>query len=478
MNVREVDIGKSGKIQRPGLQTDGPAPVVRHPILDIVMLVHDQAGWADLAIRAVEAHTSNPYRLIIVDSASQEEKTKTMLKAAEDRGHTVIHLAENRSFSAGVNAGIEVGDAKFVCILNDDAIVTEGWDGAMMLDASEKYTGLVGARSNYATGHQGDPSLTGDPPYLVFVCVMLRREIWEIVGPMDDQTFDGFSSEDVDYSWRVVKAGYKLKVSNAFALHAGSRTLATKTGSADGIAKVNQKYNARLIEKWGKDWTAEHSRLKERVLVCTFHAEDWTRVDFMGAFAGLKRSDGVTFEYYHSKRAPIHVARQAIADYATDKGYDILISLDDDAVFPGDLLRRLLSHKKEIVTALAYQRKPPHLPCVFEIGDDGMLGSPMLGIEHTGLRKVDVSGYHCSLLRTSVIKKLRAFKNEKYPNGIRQYYGGFENKVGEDFAFSLNCKLAGIPIYCDTELISGHIGESIVVDENYRRDWSAKNGGQ
>lgn len=439
----------------------------KEPLMDIVMLVHDQAAWADLAIRAVEHHTKNPFRLIVVNMASKEEKTLAMLLDVEKRGHFVIHLAENRSFSHGVNVGVGLGSAPYIVVLNDDAIVTEGWDTAMLQDASSKHVGLVGARSNFAAGAQGGAPFAGkNPPFLVFVCVALRRAVWDLVGPMDEQTFDGFSSEDLDYSWRVVKAGLELKLSSAYVLHAGSRTLAVTAGDQIARARNDAIYNARLFEKWGKEWVAEHSKLIGRVLVATYHAEEWTRVRFMGALMGLKRSDGVTFSFFNATRMPIHHARQAVADYATDQGFDWLVQLDDDATFPEDLIRRLLAHGKEIVTALAYQRKPPHLPCIFEVGDDGLLGRPLEGIENTGLRKVDVSGYHCSVVSTNVIKKLRTA-------GIRQYFGGFENKVGEDFAFSLNCKKVGIPIYCDTDLISGHIGESVLIDGDYVRRFKA-----
>lgn len=445
---------------------------MRDTLVDIVVLVHDQPGWTDLAIRAVENNTRNPYQLILVDSASKEQKTKDILKAAEDRGHTLITLAENRSFSHGINIGVNAGKSKFIVILNSDALVTEGWDSAILQDASDKQTGLVGARSNYVTGAQGDPGFIGEPPYLIFVCVAMRRQVWEAVGPMDAETFDGFSSEDIDYSWRVKKAGYNLKVSNAFVLHAGSRTISAAMPDPEAQRRNNEKYNARLIDKWGKEWVAAHSKLVGRVLVASYHADVWTRVAFMGAFAGLKRSDGVTFSFYHQTRAPIHMARQLLCDYALDQGFDWLVQLDDDAIFPSDLIRRLLSHQKDVVCALAYQRKPPHLPCAFEIGPDGILGAPMEGIEHTGLRRVDASGFHCSILRTSVIKRMR--DGTKDVPGTRLYFGGFENKVGEDWAFSLNCKKYGIQIYCDTDLISGHIGEAIVVDHEYRKAWQAQ----
>lgn len=435
-------------------------------LLDIVMLVHNQPGWADLAIRAVEHHTKNPYRLIIVDMASTDPRLAAILQSADSRGHTVIRVAENRSFSNGVNIGVRAGTSKFVAILNDDAMVTEGWDTAMLQDCSVKGTGLVGARSNYAAGAQGSPGFVGEPPFLVFVCVALRREVWEAVGPMDEETFDGFSSEDLDYSWKVKKAGYHLKVSGAYVLHAGSKTLTSTVGSTEARNKNNEKYGARLVDKWGKEWVAQHEKLEGRGLVVTYHAEEWTRVEFLKSVMGLRRSDGVGFEYLQVSRAPIQMARQLAADFALDNKFDWLVQIDDDATFPNDVLRRLLAHQKDVVCALAYQRKPPHLTCAFEVEENGIMGNPMDNVEHTGLRRVDVSGFHCSIMRTSVIKKLR-------DAGIRQYYGGFDNKVGEDFAMCLNLKKVGVLVHLDTELIAGHIGSAIVVDEAYKKRFKA-----
>ena len=459
------------------------------PILDIVMLVHDQVAWADMAVRAVEAFTKNPYRLIIVDSASVEKDTHAWLKDQEDKGYDVIRLAVNKSFSNGVNIGVQRGDAKFICVLNDDAIVTEGWDGAMLQEASAKTVGLVGARSNFASGAQMDPSFVGEVPYLVFVCVAMRREVWTVVGPLDEETFDGFSSEDIDYAWRVKKAGYELRVANgAFVLHAGSRTLAHKVGThLNGVAQTeararnDAKYNARLVEKWGKDWVRKYQTTQKKVLVASYHPTPMTPVAFMDDFVNLKAMGGYAFNFLRVIRVPIQMARNQVFDYALDQGYDYLVQLDDDARFPADTIRRLLAHGKDVVCALAYQRKPPHLACVFEVGEDGMLGTALEGIERTGLRRVDVSGFHVSCVSTSVVKRMRdgVKEGEKIVvPGTRHYHGGFDNKVGEDFAGCLNMKKVGVQVWVDTDLIAGHIGDAIVVDEGYKQEFIRRSSGR
>ncbi len=450
-----------------------PTMTAPTPLLDVIILVHDRVDWASLCVQAVESFARNPVRIILVDSASTEAKSKVWFDAQEKKGHLVVRLAENRSFSEGVNIGVSMGTAPFICLLNDDAIVQEGFDTQLIQDASPKEVGLVGARSNYASGAQMDPSFIGEPPYLVFVCVAMRREVWDKVGQMDALTFDGWSSEDLDFAWRVKKHGFKLALSSAYVMHAGSRTLAATTGDAEARARNDQKYNQRLLEKWGKDWIKEHTRVKENGLVATYSAEEFTRIDFLRSLMGLRRDDGVGFSYYHHTRSPIHLARQLVCDYALDHGFDWLVQLDDDATFPSDLLRRLLSHRKDVVCALAYQRRPPYLACAYDTEPGGIMGTPLENIEHTGLRKVDVSGFHCSIIRTSVIKKLRdgtkdADGKELVP-GTRQYFGGFDNKVGEDFAFCLNLRKIGVQVHVDTDLVAGHIGSAVHIDENYKK---------
>lgn len=453
----------------------------REPLVDIICLTNSQHKWLKLFILSVEEHTVNPYRLILVDSASSPE-CKEVLKEAENRGHTVVRLAANKSFSAGVTAGVIAGSAKFIAILNDDVIVTPGWDAGLLSDATPKHVGIVGARSNFASGPMGDASFVGKVPYLVFCAVMMRRQVWDTLGGLDAETFDGFSTEDIDMSWRCLKAGLELKVCNSsYVYHVGHQSLGA-LGDATTQKKNNEKYFARLYDKWGKEWVDKMSTIeKPRVLVASFHAEEWTRVQFMGSLQGLKRSDNVGFNYFPVTRLPIANARTMAADYATDNGYAWILMLDDDATFPDDVLRRLLVHEKQMVCGLAYQRRPPHWPCVFDMADDGSLaGKPLEHIEHTGLRRVDMSGLHCAIIHTDIFKKLREGLKDADGKvivpGTRQYFGGFDNKLGEDLAFCVNIKKLGLKMYCDTDLICGHIGSSVVVNEEYVLKYKAGQG--
>lgn len=204
--------------------------------------------------------------------------------------------------------------------------------------------------------------------------------------------------------------------------------------------------------------------MNEKILIATYHAEEWTRVAFMKCLLALRPMESApAYTFFHQSREGIHHARQVACDYALDKGFDYLVQLDDDATFPENLVQRLLFHDKDLVCALAYGRRPPHPVCAYSLSPyDGIGGKPLEGIEHTGLKQVAVSGFHCSLMKTSVIKKLR-------DAGINPYWDRTGPFISEDFAMCGNLRKAGVQIFVDTDLISGHLGTSVNVDEDFKR---------
>ena len=155
-------------------------------------------------------------------------------------------------------------------------------------------------------------------------------------------------------------------------------------------------------------------------------------------------------------RLTVHYARERVAEMILEAEFDYVWWLDDDMVFPPDTLTRLLKHQKQVVCALAYQRAEPYNTCVFEWKEETHLPGRyeyLNGIEFGGLRKVDGCGSACVLTETSVFKKLL----KKRP--------WFDNKkFGEDLHFCKLCNEASIPIYCDTDLVIGHLGGRLVVD--------------
>lgn len=476
---------------------------MKDPVFDVIVPVHNVGRWVDLCVRALEHHTKHPFRLIIVDNASTEPLCLEVLAQAEARGHTVLRMAENKSFSNSVNAGVRAGSAPNVVILNDDAVVAPGWDQHFLQDLADESVGMTGARSNYASGRQGMGVLFDDAPFLVFVCVGIRRKLWDELGPMDEVTFDGFSTEDLHFSYlvrwcaAVVEGGVrklvkspkplrKLRVSNAFVLHAGSQTLQAQLGSIENLNANNAKYMARLEQIWGKEFVAANTRPAPRVLACSFSAEEWTRVNFMICLLGLKTGSGFNFAYHHVTRLPIHLARLQACEKALAEGYDFVLLLDDDMIFLPDTLTRLVKHMQDpdvvLVNALAYGRKPPYHACIYKQSANGIAYDNLEGWEGRGLLEVDGTGLSCALLRTSALRKLDDFYYDKLTAEEKldvatadkararghKWFGHFEH-LGEDLYFCRRLRDAGFKCHVDTDLVIGHVGEAEIVGPRVKR---------
>lgn len=95
---------------------------------DIILPVYNSIHIVEKCIQSVLSRTNWPFRLIIVDDAS-DEMTKTILAqyAEKDSRISIITNPKNKGFSATVNRGIAAGRGKYIVLLNSDVLVTPGW---------------------------------------------------------------------------------------------------------------------------------------------------------------------------------------------------------------------------------------------------------------------------------------------------------------------------------------------------------------
>ncbi len=96
--------------------------------VDVVIPVYNAVHLVERCVKSVRERTTHPYKLIIVDDAS-DEQTKTWLEtfAEENPDVTLIRNKKNRGFAATCNRGIRTGENPFVVLLNSDVVVTQGW---------------------------------------------------------------------------------------------------------------------------------------------------------------------------------------------------------------------------------------------------------------------------------------------------------------------------------------------------------------
>lgn len=179
-----------------------------------IIVPHYGSGWlTDLCLRCIESireHSRN-YRLILVDNGSPE--FHLLESEIRRHPHTLIRNTENLGFVRAVNQGLRSSTAARVLILNNDTEVTAGW--LEKLDAAlVGNVGLSGPRTTAESwqgrvSDQGGVVILPETAMLAFFCVMMRRDVLERVGVLDQQFGVGFGDDD-DYCYRAQQMGFRL----------------------------------------------------------------------------------------------------------------------------------------------------------------------------------------------------------------------------------------------------------------------------
>ncbi len=255
-----------------------------NPAVSIVIPVYNQLEYTKQCIESLVETIDDKIELIIVDNASTDG-TKEFLSSYKHHKLKLVIISndENLGFPKAVNIGIEESNGKYVVIANNDILFNDGWLSRMIEVAeSDSKIGLIGPISNEVSGLQKDENAlyktigemkiyAGDVkqnnkgqvlnfPRLAFLCTLIKRELIETIGGLDERFSPG-NYEDDDYCLRAQLAGFKAVIAkDVFIHHYGSKSF-----KANG----NNQYGERLklnreifVSKWGG--TTEEIWLKNK----------------------------------------------------------------------------------------------------------------------------------------------------------------------------------------------------------------------
>jgi len=222
---------------------------------------------------------SEDIEVIVVDNNSSDETVAwlTGMMEREPRLKCIFN-DHNRGFAGGNNDGIRIASGEFLVLLNSDCMVSGDWirglTGPLSRDSG---IGMAGPVSN-AVGNEQKIFTTGETPgeiiregaswiarsrgsffetdMLIFFCVAFRKELFERLGPLDENFGLGFWEDD-DYCARALKAGYRLVcVEDVFVYHRGGGSFENSGVSTSKLMKINR---GKLEEKHGRS-TRVHPR--------------------------------------------------------------------------------------------------------------------------------------------------------------------------------------------------------------------------
>jgi uncharacterized Fe-S cluster protein YjdI len=190
-------------------------------------------------------------------------------------------------------------------------------------------------------------------------------------------------------------------------------------------------------------------------------------------------------------------ARNLIAAKALKENFDYVFFLDSDMIVPPDIIKRLWSHDKLIVSGLYRARRGIGNYFAFNYNEETKLFSNSRCINFAEeLLKIDGLGTGCLLINCDVFKQLSkpwffyddgSDVNIEAVNKIidqnNMFSGSYSVKIenvdrdkfsttgygrGEDLNFFKKCYEAKIDCYIDTSLFCGHVGTQIYGDINLK----------
>lgn len=161
-------------------------------------------------------------------------------------------------------------------------------------------------------------------------------------------------------------------------------------------------------------------------------------------------------------------ARNAACEDAINEGFEWLLFVDDDADFPVETLERLKATGADIACADMWSRNIPSFRTVMRLtGKDSEGKATAVPVSDSiaarkGVEDVDVCGMHCTLIRTSLLVRMREhFKDQPW---------FWSAKHGEDATFCFNAKEIGASIKCDFGITAGHWGVARMAGSDWSRD--------
>jgi GT2 family glycosyltransferase len=251
----------------------------------IIIVTYNNLPLTRLCLESVARNTDyQNYEVIVVDNNSSDGTQDYLKSLAEKRKDLKLILNEmNNGFAKANNQGIQQSSGDYLVLLNNDTIVPQSWLSRMLRHLDDPEVGLVGPVTNFVGNEakidvaygtwaemeafaqdytRAKQDQAADIYLLAMFCVALRRDVFDVIGPLDERFGIGMFEDD-DYSMRVRQAGYRIIcAADAFVHHFGQAAFGKliRSGDYDRIFDENRR---KFEEKWGVKWKPhQHARLE------------------------------------------------------------------------------------------------------------------------------------------------------------------------------------------------------------------------
>lgn len=246
------------------------------PRASIIIVTYNNLALNQLCLESVVRNTEHlNYEVIVVDNNSSDGTPEFLRRFAAEQTHVRLILnQENHGFAKANNQGVSLSTGENIVLLNNDTVVPPGWLSRLLRHLDNPQVGLVGPVTNfvgneakvdvtyqtwsemenfageYVWSHDG---LTADIRMLAMFCVALRRETYELIGPLDEQFGIGMFEDD-DYTERVKAAGLRVVCAADVFVHHFGQAAFKKLIERGEYAELFDENRRRFEAKWQTKW--------------------------------------------------------------------------------------------------------------------------------------------------------------------------------------------------------------------------------
>lgn len=239
--------------------------------LTIITLTYNQLEIATKPyINSLYQNTNKDlFDLIIIDNASGDGTVEYLKQLEQEKDNiTIIYNSENLGYSKGNNQGLKLVNTEYTALLNNDILLSPGWEEPLLKKLNEPLTGMVSSNAIQSRFVKQNKFLRCAKEYAGkakekyyetvkcdFSCVMFKTSLINSIGYLDENYSPAYFEDD-DFCVRTILAGFKNYISSQSNIYHKTSTSGKKMPELEQICKRNEKYffdkfkNNQFIKYW------------------------------------------------------------------------------------------------------------------------------------------------------------------------------------------------------------------------------------
>lgn len=237
-------------------------------MVSIIILTYNNLEYTKLCLSSIPASSDGKaIQIIVVDNGSSDGTVEFL---DGEKHINKIYNKNNLGFPKANNQGFEIAKGNYICILNNDVILTPYCFDNLIYYLSDGFD-IIGPRTNFITGRQkyiignykneNELNIQSEIVYQKFknkclpvnwiigFCMLIKRSVIDDIGLFDEDYGLG-NWEDIDFCTRAKYKGYKIGIAeDVYVHHFGFTTW--NSHKELNYHKIITENRNKFKEKWG-----------------------------------------------------------------------------------------------------------------------------------------------------------------------------------------------------------------------------------